>query len=156
MVDKSSFQTLLAPVFDFIKDQPLDDTLERSLNERFPWSGPYVESLLEACRIGHEGGWVCERQNGGIRYGRVIKPSDQTFGFSVDVVDMNAMAGPHHLHPNGEIDLIMPTEGPATFDRHPAGWLVYGPGTAHEPTVEGGRAYVLYLLPAGAIQFTAA
>ena len=28
---------------------------------------------------------------------------------------------------------------------------VYGPGTAHRPTVRGGRALVLYLLPEGAI-----
>jgi hypothetical protein len=35
-----------------------------------------------------------------------------------------------------------------------AGWLVYGPGTAHHPTVAGGRALVLYLLPRGAIEFT--
>lgn len=34
------------------------------------------------------------------------------------------------------------------------GWLVYGAGTAHDPTVTGGRALVLYLLPGGAIEFT--
>ena len=57
------------------------------------------------------------------------------------------------MHPNGEIDLIMPIEGDAAFDGHSAGWLVYAPGSAHEPTVSGGRAYVLYFLPEGAIQF---
>ena len=35
-----------------------------------------------------------------------------------------------------------------------AGWKVYAPGSDHFPTVRGGRALVLYLLPAGAIQFT--
>ena len=63
-------------------------------------------------------------------------------------------AGPHHVHPNGEIDLIMPLEGDATFDGRPAGWCVYAPGSAHCPTVAQGRALVLYLLPEGAIQFT--
>jgi len=32
--------------------------------------------------------------------------------------------------------------------------VVYGPGSAHRPTVRGGKALVLYLLPAGAIEFT--
>ncbi|MBP6368696.1 MAG: DUF4863 family protein, partial [Burkholderiales bacterium] len=42
----------------------------------------------------------------------------------------------------------------ATFDGQGAGWVVYGPGSAHSPTVAGGRALVLYLLPQGAIEFT--
>ena len=36
----------------------------------------------------------------------------------------------------------------------PAGWLVCPPGSAHHPTVHGGRALVLYLLPEGRIDFT--
>jgi hypothetical protein len=34
--------------------------------------------------------------------------------------------------------------------------MVYGPGTAHRPTVSGGKALILYLLPDGAIEFTKA
>lgn len=76
-------------------------------------------------------------------------------GFSAHVVDMKDIAGPHRSHPNGEIDLIMPVDGDAaTFDQRPAGWCVYGPGTAHRPTVARGRALVLYLLPQGSIEFT--
>jgi hypothetical protein len=75
-------------------------------------------------------------------------------GYSIDVVDMNEVAGPHHTHPNGEVDLIMPTEGDARFDGRGAGWLVYPAGSSHRPTVSGGRAFVLYLLPGGAIEFT--
>ena len=37
--------------------------------------------------------------------------------------------------PGSEIDLLMPIEGDARLDGHPAGWVVYGPGTAHRPTV---------------------
>jgi len=70
------------------------------------------------------------------------------------VVDMQPLAGPHHRHPNGEIDLVMPIEAGAEFDGHGAGWVVYEPGSAHHPTVTVGRALVLYLLPAGAIEFT--
>ena len=85
-----------------------------------------------------------------------MKPGPATHGFSVDVVEMNDIAGPHHRHPNGEVDLVMPLEGDARFDGHGAGWVVYGPGSAHRPTVSGGKALVLYLLPDGAIEFTKA
>ena len=88
------------------------------------------------------------------RFGRIFKPDDSLHGFSVDVVDMDTIAGPHHTHPLGEIDLIMPQDDTATFDGRGAGWLVYGPGSAHSPTVAGGRALVLYLLPEGRIEFT--
>ncbi len=70
------------------------------------------------------------------------------------VVDMTDIAGPHHVHPEGEIDLVMPVEGEARFDGRPAGWLVMPPGSAHRPTVSQGRALVLYLLPNGKIDFT--
>ena len=99
---------------------------------------------------------VHRREGGGIRYGRIFKALPDTHGFSVDVVHMKDIAGPHHVHPHGEIDLIMPLTEGATFDGHPAGWCVYGPGSAHRPTVANGEALVLYLLPQGAIEFTAA
>ena len=41
----------------------------------------------------------------------------------------------------------------ARFDGQDAGWKVYAPGTAHFPTVTGGAALVLYLLPNGEIEF---
>jgi hypothetical protein len=154
-MDKASFQTLVAEVVNWIGTRPLDEALERGLNEAFPAGGDLYRSIFETCKHGDSGGWICEREAGGIRYGRVLKPALGSHNFSVDVVDMKDLAGPHHVHPNGEIDLIMPLEGDATFDGHAAGWLVYGPGSAHQPTVSGGRAYVLYLLPGGAIEFTA-
>ena len=99
-------------------------------------------------------GWLCEREHGGIRYGRVFKAEDALHRFSVDVVDMQDIKGPHHAHPSGEIDLIMPLEQGAAFDGRQAGWCVYPPGSAHHPTVTAGRALVLYLLPEGQIEFT--
>jgi hypothetical protein len=99
-------------------------------------------------------GWLAQREGGGLRYGRIFKPADDLHGFSVDVVDMKDIAGPHHVHPEGEIDLIMPLDEGATFDGRPAGWLVCPPGSAHRPTVAHGRALVLYLLPQGSIEFT--
>ena len=153
---KSDFEKLLAPLMECLRDRPLDASLERHLNEVFPVGSPFYQSILKACRLGAAAGWICEREAAGIRYGRVIKPNPATNDFSVDVVQMRHFAGPHHMHPNGEIDLIIPTEDNATMDNHPAGWLVYGPGSEHTPTVAGGCAYIMYLLPGGAIEFTRA
>jgi hypothetical protein len=67
---------------------------------------------------------------------------------------MENVVGPHHAHPKGEIDMVMPLTRRAKFDGHGAGWVIYGPGSAHRPTVSDGKALVLYLLPQGAIEFS--
>lgn len=149
-----SFPALVAGITSRIRGRPLDRALEDDLQRLFPPGGPEFQAVLAACQEGIAAGWMCNREGGGIRYGRVVKPSEATDGFSVDVVEMEDVAGPHHRHPNGEIDLVMPVRGPARFDGRGAGWVVYGPDTAHRPTVSGGKALVLYLLPGGAIEFT--
>jgi hypothetical protein len=153
-VDPDAFRSLVSALTAQIENQPLDDALARRLNAEHPAGSPVYEGLFAACRAATAAGWMCNREAEGIRYGRVIKAGPQTHGFSVDVVDMKDCTGPHHVHPNGEIDLVMPLEGHAEFDGQGAGWKVYGPGSAHFPSVRGGRALVLYLLPEGAIQFT--
>jgi hypothetical protein len=132
----------------------LDSKVETWLNDELPPASATYRGLFDTCSAGAAAGLICNREAGGIKFGRVIKPSDATYGFSVDVVEMEDIVGPHHMHPNGEIDLIMPLSPHATFDGHHAGWCVYAPGSAHSPTVSNGRAYVLYLLPGGAIEFT--
>lgn len=159
---RDAFQALIAGLTETLQGRALDASLEDFLNTAHPAGSPTYEAIFAACRQGVADGWMCGYEAGGLRYGRVIKPTPALHGYSVDVVDMADLAGPHHRHPNGEIDLVMPLAGPddltpggsATFDGQPAGWKVYGPGTAHRPTVSGGRALVLYLLPDGAIDFT--
>ena len=151
-------QTLLrsqvARITGDVAERPLDEQLDAWLNSRFgPQSAEY-QALKRCCEDGVAQGWLCNREAGGIRFGRIFKPAEDLHGFSVDVVDMRDIAGPHHTHPEGEIDLIMPVEGQALFDGRPAGWLVCPPGSAHRPTVSNGRALILYLLPAGRIEFT--
>ena len=148
------FSKLIAEVTNFVAARPLTTQLEAELNVAFPASGDRFQEIFSACRQAIANGWMCNREAGGIKYGRVIKPGAATAGFSVDVVDMEDIAGPHHLHPNGEIDLVMPLSAEARFDGRGAGWRVYGPGSAHSPTVSHGRALVLYLLPEGSIEFT--
>lgn len=151
---KESFRQQLAELTAQLAGRPLDDHLDQWLNKHHGSGTPTFESLKRACLEGVAEGWLCDREGGGIRYGRAFKADDALQRFSVDVVDMQDIAGPHHSHPNGEIDLIMPIEGEASFDERPAGWCVYPPGSAHHPTVKSGRALVLYLLPEGQIQFT--
>ncbi len=144
----------VAELSSAISGQALDARLQQLLNSQFGPGSPVFERLREACAQGVAQGELCRREAGGIRYGRVFKPEDALQGFSVDVVDMQDIAGPHHVHPLGEIDLVMPVDESARFDGSGAGWVVYGPGSAHRPTVSQGRALVLYLLPQGSIEFS--
>lgn len=151
-----TFRAQIADLTARIAGRPLDGTLQQWLNaEAGPGSRTY-DDLKASCEAGVREGWLCQREGGGIRYGRIFKPADDLHGFSVDVVDMADIAGPYHVHPQGEIDLVMPQgDGAATFDGQPAGWLVCPPGSGHHPTVAQGRALVLYLLPGGQIDFSA-
>jgi hypothetical protein len=154
-MSSDTFHRQIADLTAQLAGRPLDATLDRWLNATHGPGTATFDNLKASCQAGVAEGWLCNREGGGIRYGRVFKPEDALHRFSVDVVDMQDIAGPHHSHPNGEIDLIMPIEGDeAQFDGRPAGWCVYPPGSAHRPTVSQGRALVLYLLPEGAIEFT--
>jgi hypothetical protein len=155
-MNATEFTDLMATITSRIDGKALDKTLEAELNALFPADGATFRAVVDACRAGIADGWMCNREHAGIKYGRVVKPGAATHGFSVDVVEMQDVAGGHHRHPNGEIDLVMPLAGRAEFDGRGAGWLVYEPGSAHYPTVTGGKAWVLYLLPQGAIEFTKA
>jgi hypothetical protein len=154
MTTAAEFQSQLAQLTAQIAGRELNRDLDTWLNQTHGAGSATYRSLKAACETGVAEGWLANRDGGGIKYGRIFKPSDELNGFSVDVVDMKDIAGPHHTHPNGEIDLIMPIDGEAQFDGRAAGWCVYPAGSAHRPTVSRGRALVLYLLPQGAIEFT--
>jgi hypothetical protein len=153
---QDEFAGLMASITGRIEGRALDAALAADLDRMFPAEGDTFRQVFAACKAGIAAGWMCSREHAGIRYGRVIKPGAATHGFSVDVVEMDDIAGGHHRHPNGEIDLVLPLTAAAKFDGHGAGWVVYGAGSAHTPTVTGGKALVLYLLPQGAIEFTQA
>jgi hypothetical protein len=150
----AEFKAQIAQLTVQITGRPLDAALDTWLNTEHGIGSTTFEQLKASCETGVAEGWLCDREGGGIRYGRIFKSAPDLHGFSVDVVDMQDIAGPHHAHPLGEIDLIMPMASDAKFDNRPAGWVVYPPGSAHRPTVTQGRALVLYLLPEGRIDFT--
>ena len=153
-MSSDQLRSRIASLIEQIAGKTLDTDLQGWLNEAHGADSETFSELEAICRAGVRDGWLCQHEAGGIRFGRIFKPDDELGGFSVDVVDMNEVVGPHHRHPNGEIDLVMPIDESARFDDHGAGWVVYPADSAHHPTVSGGRALVLYLLPAGSIEFT--
>ena len=153
-MDADSFRDLIKPIADAVAGRPVEAALGDMLNEEFPPAGGTFKAIETACHEAIAAGWMCARQAGGIAFGRVVEPVAALHGLSVDVVRMEDVKGPHHGHPLGEIDMVMPLTPGAQFDGQGAGWKVYGPGTAHHPTVSGGAALVLYLLPEGRIEFT--
>jgi hypothetical protein len=148
------FKDIVTKVTGAIAGKPVDGALDAELNRTFPAGGDVFAELSQALRTGIDEGWLCAREHGGIKYGRVIDSSAETHGYSVDVVEMDDVVGPYHVHPKGEIDMIVPETATASFDGHGKGWLVYEPGSGHKPTVANGKAIVLYLLPDGEIEFT--
>lgn len=153
-MSRERFEVLTGEIAAELANRPLDGALADHLNAAYPVVGKTFAELRALCVEGEREGWLMEREAGGIRFGRAVKPGGAAGGFSVDVVRMKDVRGPHHIHPRGEIGAIMALEGAPAFDAFPEGWYVYGPGTRHHPTVAGGEAYVLYLLPGGEIEFT--
>lgn len=153
-MSQARFNELIGEIAGKIGGKPLDSSLAGFLNRNWPAGSEAFEELTALCAEGEKEGWLLGHEAGGIKFGRVIKPGADTGEFSVDVVRMKDIRGPHHVHPTGEIGAIMPIEGTPKFDGFNEGWYVYEPASHHHPTVTGGDAYVLYLLPQGAIEFT--
>lgn len=148
------FHQSLKPVTDWLVGKTISADLTADLNLAFSADSDWYAQVLELCKAGLNDGWLCQQEAGGIKYGRVFKPSEELNGFSVDVVLMKDVVGPHHAHPKGEVDLVLPLDEGAAFDGTAEGWKIYPAESAHKPTVTGGEAFVIYLLPDGEIKFT--
>lgn len=149
------FSRLVSKVTAWLEGRPLTRALADDLHDAFPPGGEVFEALAACCLKGISEGWLAARGEDPLRWGRILKAGPETHGFSVDVVRMTDVAGPHHAHPQGEIDMIVPLDSAARFDGRARGWLVYEPGSSHSPTVTQGCAAILYLLPGGEIRFSA-
>jgi hypothetical protein len=154
-MNAAQFRTLIEPVAQAVAGRAIAPELGDELDRLFPPDGQVFRAIEAACHGAIAAGWMCAQGGEGRRFGRVIEPGPRTHGLSVDVVDLTDIVGPHHRHPDGEVCMVMPQTPTARFDGTGAGWKVYPPGSAHRPTVTAGRALVLYMLPAGRIEFTA-
>jgi hypothetical protein len=153
-MDVERFRDLVRPLTEAVGGKPVEAHLADELERLFPSDGAGFRAVEEACHQAIEAGWMCSQGGAGRRFGRVIETGPETRGLSVDVVDLEDVVGPHHRHPSGEVCMIMPRTLGARFDGAGRGWKVYAPGSAHHPTVTGGAALVLYMLPGGRIEFT--
>jgi hypothetical protein len=153
MSDRETALKILAPVLDIVRTiDPSDPDAADKLTAALPLQSPLMRSVAELVRRGLDAGWMVPREGGGIRYGRLAKPTETSHNFSIDAVDMSG-PGPGHSHPTGEIDLSFALDGDPRFDGQPEGWLVLPPGSWHVPTVTNGRMGILYFLPDGEIAF---
>lgn len=153
---RESLEAALTPIFTALAGADLGDrTLAARLAAEFPFTGPVISAVRAAATAGVAEGWLCNRENAGIRFSRPVKPSPATHGLAVDAVVMDRIAGPKHTHPNGEVNLCFAEEGAPEFCGHGEGWVVFPPMSTHVPSVQGGRMLILYLLPGGAIEFHA-
>ncbi len=151
--DKTELLNAMAPLLSVLSTVNVDDpTLAQQLNAQFPVEGELLASIRAKLVAAAEAGWLTPREADGVKFGRLAKPTPETYNMSIDAVDMNG-PGPGHTHPNGEIDLCFALSNDATFDRRAEGWTTYGRGSWHVPTVRGGRMLILYFLPGGAIRF---
>ena len=153
--EHASMLETFRPLFEAAHGVDLKDAAdaERVLRERLdPESDAAARLRAELVDL-LERGEIANRGEPPVRWGRAAKPSPETHGFSIDVVDMTG-AGPEHRHPHGEIDYCIALEGEPTFDGKPPGWVVLPEDSTHVPTVAGGRMLIVYLLPDGAIEFT--
>jgi Domain of unknown function (DUF4863) len=138
----------LIPAVDAI-DPAAPEAAMRHLNAAHPLDGPELTRVLALSRQGLAEGWLAPREAGpGVRFGRLAKDMG---GYSVDAVTMASCKALGHTHTNGEINICFPLEGEPTFDGHPPGWVVFPPGSHHEPTVEGGTMLFVYFMPGGQV-----
>ena len=80
-MDVNEFQTLIGRLTAEIAGVPLDASLEAHLNAEHGQGSHMFETIFEACKSGVQDGWLCNREGGGIRFGRVLKASAATDGF---------------------------------------------------------------------------
>lgn len=124
-----------------------------ALREAFPEDGEAVRELGAALNAGVADGTICNRGDENARFCRLAKATEASHGLSIDVVALRGGAL-EHTHPNGEVTLgfaATDQDGAARFDGHPPGWVFMPPGSRHVPTVEGGRMFLIYFLPDGAV-----
>jgi hypothetical protein len=117
------------------------------LESAHPMQSPGMKRVRAICVEGVRDGWLVPREAGpACRFGRLAKDLD---GYAVDCVLMSGKAL-GHTHPRGEVNIAFAWEGEdPRFDGHPAGWVVFPPGSHHVPTVTGGTMLFVYLLPGG-------
>jgi hypothetical protein len=167
---KDEFLARCIPFLQEVKDMTAGTEVEQWLNSTYGVESELYKDLSRLIALGLEEGWVADVEIGGARYRRaqIATPSAQTFFFSLTGILMDStdnaqnnaegsFRGGYHLHPYGEINLVVPLNDGAAL-AGPNGWCYGGwtasaPGSHHFPEVKGGAVITLTFLPAGRIAF---
>lgn len=145
-----TFRPLLKAASGLSLDDP--ESARATLRERFDPESEDGRALATELRRLLDAGELCENGALPVKWGRVSKASEESLGFSIDVVHMNG-AGPRHRHPQGEVNFCVPLDGDPRFEATHTGWVVMPPDSVHVPEVSGGEMLIVYLLPQGAMEF---
>ena len=160
---------------DSIKNKTPGAELEDWLNSNYGPGTSLYEALARLVKQGVQEGWLAVDYITGLHYrrSRLLEPSDKTNYFSVTTVYMDSgeqknrgstmleqnglLRGDYHLHPYGEINLVVPLEldaclkGPRGWKHK--GWTVLPPGSHHYPEVKGGALIAFFFLPSGRLSY---
>jgi hypothetical protein len=88
-MSQARFEEIIGTIAKSIAEMPVDERMADFLNKTYPAGGEVFASVEALCRDGEEGGWVCGREHGGIKFGRIVKQGGSCGKFSVDIVRMN-------------------------------------------------------------------
>ena len=165
---KDALVARFIPFLQAIKDMTAGSELEHWLNTTYGVDSELYKDLSRLITQGVREGWAADIEVDGPRYrrSRIVMPTEETFFFSATAVLLDStdntqdnpegsFRAPYHLHPYGEINLVVPLDegaalaGPNGWCHD--GWTAPGPGSHHHPEVKGGALISLTFLPAGRI-----
>ena len=100
MTGQEEFLGAVSAIAGEIGDAALDNQLEARLNERFPAGGETFLRLSALCSQGEAEGWLLNREAGGIKFGRAVKPGKEAWPLQrrhrADEGCRRAASHPHH------------------------------------------------------------
>ena len=79
--DQEVFRQRIAAITSKIAARSLDAALDTWLNAEWGAGSAMFADLEQSCRQGVADGWLCDREGGGLRYGRIFKPAADLGGF---------------------------------------------------------------------------
>lgn len=144
----------LTPIGELLAVLDLSDVASAKSALQAQFDDERMYSVSKSLLAAHAAGTLTPRSGGpSVSFGRVVKAANTAHGHSIDAVDISG-PGASHGHPKGEVSWCIPLEGEPEFEGARAGWVVLPPGSAHTPTVTGGRMLIVYFLPDGAVDWS--
>lgn len=152
-VETDSLSDHLKAIANWLAGRELTSNLAYELANEFPPLGDVFDAVERNAISAIDAGRIGKSADSSTVYARLFEPGEPTRGFSIDIVKLTNVVGGRHVHPRGEVDMIIPLSPGARFNNHEKGWLTLPPGSAHRPIARGGSVIVIYFLPGGEMRF---